>query len=388
MDVLILVGGQSRRMGLPKPLLAYQGRRLLDWLLDVVHRSGGTAYLVGKADSPLAREFADHWIADEVDAGPLGGLAAGLARVKGDRALVLACDLPRIAPETLTWLWRVSHAHPAYDAWVSCDTARVHPLLAVYLTRILPHVRKQLATGAYALSGLLRRLTWFAAPLPEPLWAANANTPEEWAALTGEMPALHGSPLICQEMPPDHPGGIPLSSAPPLVFQLVGYAKRGKTTWAKAILSHLAASGWRVGSLKRDGGGHGLAWETAGSDSREHARAGAVRAVVVSGGEKGIYERRDAPWELDELLADFAGLDLVVVEGFKDAPYPKWVFVREPEDWALAQRLAGIVGVVAHARARAAAPPLSCPVWSFEQPDAALAWLEHFVRRQRPAPRR
>ncbi|WP_373277101.1 NTP transferase domain-containing protein, partial [Calditerricola satsumensis] len=61
--------GQSRRMGLPKPLLAYQGRRLLDWLLDVVHRAGGTAYLVGKADSPLAREHPERWIADEVDAG-------------------------------------------------------------------------------------------------------------------------------------------------------------------------------------------------------------------------------------------------------------------------------------------------------------------------------
>lgn len=386
MDVLILVGGQSRRMGLPKPLLAYRGQRLLDWLLDVVHRAGGTAHLVGKADFPLAHAYAEYWIRDEVDAGPLGGLAAGLARVKGDRAIVLACDMPRIAPETLRWLWRVSHAYPAYDAWVSCDTARVHPLLAVYRTRILPRVREQLAAGAYALSSLLHHLTWFAAPLPEPLWAANANTPEEWAALTGGPPALYDSPPAGRAIPPSHPGG--LSSAPPLVFQLVGYAKRGKTTWAKAILSRLTASGWRVGSLKHDGGGHGLAWEAEGSDSRAHARAGAVRAVVVSGGEKGIYERQEAPWELDELLADFTGLDLVLVEGFKNAPYPKWVFVREPEDWALVQRLAGIVGVVAHARARVAGPPLTCPVWPFEQPDAALAWLDHFMRRQRTVPRR
>ncbi|MCG0313800.1 MAG: molybdopterin-guanine dinucleotide biosynthesis protein B [Calditerricola sp.] len=385
MDVLILVGGQSRRMGQSKPLLAYRGRRLVDYLLDVVRAAGGTAHLVGKADSPLAREYAERWISDEVDAGPLGGLAAGLARVDGDRAVVLACDLPRVTPETLTWLWRLSETHPSYDAWVSCDGMRVHPLLAVYRTRVLPRVRAQLATGSYALSGLLNRLAWFAAPLPDPAWAANANTPEEWMALTGEWPALHGASPI-STVPARLDG---TAAAAPLVFQLVGFAKRGKTTWAKAIVAHFASRGWRVGSLKHDGGGHGLAWEVDGRDSREHARAGAARAVVVSGGEKGIYERRDAPWELDELLADFSGCDLIVVEGFKNAPFPKWVFVRDPEDWILAERLTGVVGAVAHPRARVAAPPqVPWPVWDIDRPDDALTWLEHWLRRHRLAPRR
>lgn len=49
---------------------------------------------------------------------------------------------------------------------------------------------------------------------------------------------------------------------------------------------------------------------------------------------------------LAELLPLFRGLDLVLVEGFKGAPHPKLVMLREPSHLSLLEELSNVWGVI------------------------------------------
>src|SRR5205085_10956308 len=84
MRVVILAGGEGRRIGGGKPQLLLGGESLLDRALRRA-RSWSAEVLVA------AREGAD--IADDpAIEGPLSGIAAALAL--GDDVLTIACDMP------------------------------------------------------------------------------------------------------------------------------------------------------------------------------------------------------------------------------------------------------------------------------------------------------
>ncbi|NTV63248.1 MAG: molybdenum cofactor guanylyltransferase [Oscillochloris sp.] len=81
-------------------------------------------------------------------AGPLAGLASGLAATQAERALVLACDQPLLQIELL----RALREEPCPgDALVptrqAADGAVVEPLLAVYRRTCLAQIASLLASG-------------------------------------------------------------------------------------------------------------------------------------------------------------------------------------------------------------------------------------------------
>jgi molybdopterin-guanine dinucleotide biosynthesis protein A len=95
-DAIVLAGGGARRLGgAAKPQLQVAGATLLDRVIGAVP-DAGTVVVVGPrqpAGRPVvfARE-------DPVGAGPVAALAAGFARTSADTIVVLAADLPWVAP--------------------------------------------------------------------------------------------------------------------------------------------------------------------------------------------------------------------------------------------------------------------------------------------------
>lgn len=160
-------------------------------------RAAGTddVVVVTRAGQRLPEMDARLVVDEQPGAGPLAGLATGLATGRRDVALVLACDLPYLSVPLLRWM-----AEMPRDAFHGCDALVPRlpdeggenpdgwePLHALYTRACLAPIRAALARGE-------RRMTSFFPHIRlRPLTAADmrpydpalrstrsANTPKAW----------------------------------------------------------------------------------------------------------------------------------------------------------------------------------------------------------------
>jgi molybdopterin-guanine dinucleotide biosynthesis protein B len=118
-----------------------------------------------------------------------------------------------------------------------------------------------------------------------------------------------------------------LTKGKPRVVQVVGAHESGKTTLVVALIRGLADAGFAVASVKETH--HEYPTDLPGKDSERHAAAGANPALLVAGRRTARHRIEPAPPELEMLLArDMAEADVVVVEGYRRARYPKVEVVR------------------------------------------------------------
>ncbi|MGG6311115.1 molybdopterin-guanine dinucleotide biosynthesis protein B [Paenibacillus macerans] len=126
------------------------------------------------------------------------------------------------------------------------------------------------------------------------------------------------------------------------VIQFVGYKNSGKTTLIGRLLELFNGMNIRVAVIKHDL--HGFDADREGTDSFRHRQAGAAAAAVTSPWRTAIIEERETP--LEDLIRHFADYDLILVEGFKQEPYPKMVLLRSAEDESLIRELQQVCAVV------------------------------------------
>jgi molybdopterin-guanine dinucleotide biosynthesis protein A len=95
-DAIVLAGGRATRLdGVDKPQLTVGGRTLLDHILDAVP-DAGTVVVVGPTQ-PVSRAVV-FCRESPPGAGPVAALAVAVPHTAADPVLVLAADLPDIAP--------------------------------------------------------------------------------------------------------------------------------------------------------------------------------------------------------------------------------------------------------------------------------------------------
>jgi len=147
---LLLTGGGSSRLGVPKAELRRAGERLADRGARVLDVVCAPAIEVGPGYSPLpaVRE-------DPPGGGPLAAVVAGAAalaeRGVTGPVLALAVDAPFVEVELLAWL----AAHPVPGSVVPRVAGRAQPLCARYAAADLALAADLLAGGATALRELL-----------------------------------------------------------------------------------------------------------------------------------------------------------------------------------------------------------------------------------------
>jgi molybdopterin-guanine dinucleotide biosynthesis protein B len=107
------------------------------------------------------------------------------------------------------------------------------------------------------------------------------------------------------------------------VIGLAGWSGAGKTTLLTRIIPHFLREGLRVSVIKH--AHHHFDVDVPGKDSWAHRQAGAEEVLVSSAARWALmHELRGAREpRLPELLAKMSPVDLVIVEGFKSAPYRK-----------------------------------------------------------------
>lgn len=107
------------------------------------------------------------------------------------------------------------------------------------------------------------------------------------------------------------------------VIGFAGWSGSGKTSLIEQVITLLGARGLAVSLIKH--AHHTFEIDHEGKDSWRHRKAG-CREVLVSSGRRWslMHELRGEPeLPLEVLLGKLSDCDLVLVEGFKQAPIPK-----------------------------------------------------------------
>ena len=86
-EIVILAGGLSERMGRDKARLRLRGRSLLAWVRVAARATGWPVRVIRRDLIPRC--------------GPLGGVWTALRRSRAERLLFLSCDMPFVTPDLI-----------------------------------------------------------------------------------------------------------------------------------------------------------------------------------------------------------------------------------------------------------------------------------------------
>jgi molybdopterin-guanine dinucleotide biosynthesis protein A len=187
--VVILAGGEGRRIGGGKPLRRLAGAMLIEHALrQAMPLSPIVAISVKDRDQLGAISSVPLLMDGQGDGqgeGPIAGIAAALAFARSQGlsfVLTIPCDTPLLPPDLLT---RLSEAlGPAHGAAVATSGAKLHPSCALWRSRTAEALPAYLASGRSSLKGFAAQVgmvevEWPASPF-DPFF--NVNSVDDLAA--------------------------------------------------------------------------------------------------------------------------------------------------------------------------------------------------------------
>jgi molybdopterin-guanine dinucleotide biosynthesis protein A len=145
---IVLCGGKSSRMGLPKASLPFGSETMLQRVVRLLSETVDGIVVVA-ADGQQLPELADNIrvVRDQrPERGPLEGLSAGLAACDKQTvsAYVTSCDVPFLVPE---FVERMFQLLGDYEIAVPYDGKYHHPLSAVYRIEVLSYIETLLSNN-------------------------------------------------------------------------------------------------------------------------------------------------------------------------------------------------------------------------------------------------
>lgn len=162
-------------------------------------------------------------------------------------------------------------------------------------------------------------------------------------------------------------------SAKPLILQIVGYQNSGKTTIAEKIIRHLTEVGYKVGSFKHHGHG-GQPQLPHDKDSTRHLQAGSVAVGVAGDGMFLFHTKEEVNWfEFYQIV----GVDIIIIEGYKQKHYNKIVCIRREEEVELLKQLSNIIAVFSWIPL-----PYQENVFPVDDIGSYCNWVTEYVRRK------
>lgn len=183
--VAVMAGGKSSRMGRDKSFVLFDGRPLIEVVLDAVRGMGDELLLITNQPADYAHLglpmvgdiFPDH--------GPLGGIHTAVTAASHPHTLVVACDMPWLNRDLLGHLLSLRHeADVVVPRWQRFP----EPLHAVYSKACLPAIEAKLAQKRLKITGFFGQVSVRFVAREEIVRFdadgrsfANVNTPEELA---------------------------------------------------------------------------------------------------------------------------------------------------------------------------------------------------------------
>ena len=174
--VVILAGGEGRRIGGDKPRRLLAGRTLIDRIVERARSWSPVVAIAVRQNVPTSPP-AIPILVDGPLQGPIAGLASALhfGRVQAvDAVLTIPCDTPMLPADLLD---RLSPGLVGYRAAVPTSAGRLHPTCALWRTDAGDELPGYAASGRSSLMGFASvvghtRIDWSAEPL-DPFFNVN-----------------------------------------------------------------------------------------------------------------------------------------------------------------------------------------------------------------------
>lgn len=175
--LLVLAGGDSRRMGRPKPWIEVGDTVLLRYIVD---RLGGafSEVIVAFAEPEQIEQHVPYRLVFDrkASAGPLAGLEAGLIAARQDVVFAVACDMPYVTRSTAELAVVAARGS---DAAIPRHDGLFEPVCGAYRKTALPVIVGALDAGNYTAHDAVADLdvTWLEGIDPAEL--ESLNTPAD-----------------------------------------------------------------------------------------------------------------------------------------------------------------------------------------------------------------
>lgn len=131
------------------------------------------------------------------------------------------------------------------------------------------------------------------------------------------------------------------------VFQVVGYQNSGKTSFVVDYIKAAVKQNLKVGTIKHHGHAQALEFNDQHKDTGKHRQAGAYVSLVEGNGSF-VLTSEKLSLSLQQLISfyNLIDLDIIIIEGFKSAFYPKVVLIRSIEDLPILNNVHNIYCIV------------------------------------------
>ena len=132
---LVLMGGQSSRMGTDKSALDYHGKPHVEFMYELVSSVVSKAFVSVKEGSKQP-EFTDQVIADAYEqGGPINGILSAMSQFPDKAWLVLAVDMPFVNEQTIRQLITERNKSKIATAFATKESSLPEPLAAIWEPR-------------------------------------------------------------------------------------------------------------------------------------------------------------------------------------------------------------------------------------------------------------
>ena len=317
-SVVILCGGESRRMGEDKANLIYKGetftkriiRRLFEQVKDA--KIVVDEILLSLRDESQSGQFEetehvrivfDHY----KGCGPLAGMEAAFEKCRNEYVFVTSCDMPFVDAALINELFERWVEMNETDAIIPIgQDGRIHGLCGLYKKDVDFFVKECLECRNYKVRLLLDRLNTVPIKISDLTEGEkkfrNINTKEDYRKYV-ECRNVHGIPIV----------------------SIVAFSGTGKTTFLVKLIPELKRRGLRVAVVKHDA--HDFEIDREGKDSFKITQAGADVTGLISDKKAVIMENRKVEvWKMLDRIED---VDVILTEGFKHGYWPKIMLHRE-----------------------------------------------------------
>jgi molybdopterin-guanine dinucleotide biosynthesis protein A len=188
MTGIVLAGGENRRMGKDKALLPVAGMPMIEHVLRALRQSVERIIIV--TNSPGAYASYDALVVTDAceGRGPLTGIYSGLLHSRDEYNVVVACDMPFLNPQLLSYMIGLAGE---YDAVLPKIGNLTEPLHAVYRRGLLQVIEDRIKNHQQRIQNIftglrVRYITEEEIDRLDPLRRSfiNLNTPEEYKEAT------------------------------------------------------------------------------------------------------------------------------------------------------------------------------------------------------------
>ncbi len=149
---IILSGGKSSRMGEDKGLLNFNGKRLVEYSIELLKPI--CSEILISTNQAGYEQFGFPIVADNyLDCGPIGGLEASLLRAKNEWCIVVSCDTPFLERD---FLMKMVSEIKLQDCIIPMHNNGIEPLAGIYSKKLATFFRDKIELKDFKLRKIIK----------------------------------------------------------------------------------------------------------------------------------------------------------------------------------------------------------------------------------------